>query len=236
MSPAPAAPEVHIRRFAVRADLDAALAERLRAALTAGASSALMLSGGTTPGPAFSLLARQSVRAAPQLYVLYSDERHVPSTSDASNYHLSLPLLEALALPAAQVLRVQTELPLEAAAQAYEERLQSLLSERLPVRLGLLGLGADGHTASLFKPADLAAARGRLAIPVQRPDGRTAVSVTPGWLAQVEEILFVVAGSDKRAALTRLVARDPALIAWCAVERCAQVEVWADGEAWPPPR
>jgi 6-phosphogluconolactonase len=227
--------EVRVRRFGLRADLDLTLAQRLRGAATTSAPSALMLSGGTTPGPAFALVARHPVRATPELYVLYSDERHVPSTSDASNYHLSLPMLSALALPAAQVLRVHSELPLEAAAQAYEERLQSLLSEKLPVRLGLLGLGADGHTASLFKPADLAAARGRLAIPVLRPDGRTAVSVTPDWLAHVEEILFVVAGGDKRAALARLAARDPTLIAWRAVERCARVEVWADAEAWPAP-
>jgi 6-phosphogluconolactonase len=227
------AAQVRVRRFALRAELDAALAERLRTAITAGASSAIMLAGGTTPGPAFGLLAAKPPCAAPGLFILYSDERHVPSDSDASNYHLSAPLLTALELPAAQVLRVQTELPLEAAAQAYEERLQSLLGEKLPVRLGLLGLGADGHTASLFKPADLAAARGRLAIPVQRPDGRTAVSVTPDWLARVDEILFVVAGADKRAALTRLAARDPSLIAYRAVARCAQVEVWADSEAWP---
>jgi 6-phosphogluconolactonase len=233
MNPANPA-DLPIRRFASRALLDRALAERLRSAATEGASSAIMLSGGTTPGPAFDLVAKEPPQAAPRLYVLYSDERHVPSTSDASNYHLSLPFLGALALPAGQVLRVQTELPLEAAAQAYEERLQSLLSEQLPTRLGLLGLGADGHTASLFSPADLAAARGRLAIPVQRPDGRTAVSVTPDWLAQVEEILFVVAGSDKTAALERLLARDSKLTAWRAVERCPKVRVWTDDAAWPP--
>jgi 6-phosphogluconolactonase/glucosamine-6-phosphate isomerase/deaminase len=68
---------------------------------------------------------------------------------------------------------------------------------------------------------------------VQRPDGRAAVSVTPDWLSHVEEIVFVVAGSDKRPALARLAARDQALTAWRAVEHCASVEVWADGEAWP---
>ncbi|HSY08316.1 MAG TPA: 6-phosphogluconolactonase [Steroidobacteraceae bacterium] len=232
MNPGTPAADVRVRRFELRRDLDAALAERLRGAATRGAPGAVMLAGGTTPQPAFALLAAHPLRAAPGLHVLYSDERYVPSTSDASNYHLSLPLLAALGLPARQVLRVQTELPLEAAAQAYEERLQSLLSEQLPVRLGILGLGADGHTASLFKPADLAAARGRLAVAVQRPDGRAAVSVTPEWLAQIAEILFVVAGADKRSALARLAARDPTLIAWQAVERCARVEVWADGAAW----
>jgi 6-phosphogluconolactonase len=226
-------PEIRVRRFAARADLDRALAERLSSAAT-DAASAIMLSGGTTPGPAFALAAERGVRAAPGLRVLYSDERHVPSTAAASNYHLSQPLLAALALPAEQVLRVRTELPLAAAAQDYEERLQGLLDAKVRIRLGLLGLGADGHTASLFTPVDLEEARLHLAISVQRPDGRSAVTVTPDFLAQVEEILFVVAGADKTPALKRLHARDPSLTAWRAVARAPQVQVWADTDAWPP--
>jgi len=224
-------PDIKMRRFASRAALDVALAERLARAAADGADSAIMLSGGTTPGPAFALLAQRNVQAARGLRVLYSDERHVPSTSDASNFRLSQPLLAALALPSAQVLRVRTELPLTAAAQDYEERLQGLIDAAITVRLGLLGLGADGHTASLFKSADLEAARKHLAIAVQRPDGRTAVSVTPDFLATVDEIVFVVAGADKIPALARLAARDPTLTAWRAVECCRAVHVWADSEA-----
>jgi 6-phosphogluconolactonase len=225
--------QIQLRRFGSRAELDRALAERLSGAATER-SSAIMLAGGTTPGPAFALLAERGVRAAPGLRVLYSDERYVPSTSDASNFHLSQPFLAALALPAEQVLRVHTELPLPSATRDYEERLRSLLDAKIPIRLGLLGLGADGHTASLFTSAHLEAARQHLAISVQRPDGRSAVSVTPDFLTEVEQILFVVAGCDKTPALKRLSARDPTLTAWCAVEHCAAVHVWTDAEAWPP--
>ena len=229
-----AAPQVSMRRFASRGELDTALAQRLAEAVREAAAAAIMLAGGSTPGPAYNLVAQHAVHAASGLHIVYSDERYVPPTSDGSNYRLSQPLLSALALPAAQVLRVRTELSLEGAAQDYADRLQGLLSARLPIRWGLLGLGADGHTASLFKPGDLDAARGRLAIPVQRPDGRMAVSITPDWLAHVEEIVFVVAGHDKTTAFAALAARDSKLIAWRAVERCAHVQLWADSQAWPP--
>jgi len=160
------------------------------------------------------------------LRVLFCDERYVPATSPASNYHQSEPLLQALALPPERVLRVRTELPLAAAAADYAAQLAALLNAAQGVRLGLLGLGPDGHTASLFSAADLERARGRLAIPVQRPDGMSAVSVTPQFLATVRELVFVVAGSGKDEAIHRLIAQDLKLTAWAAVQGCAAVELW----------
>jgi len=94
------------------------------------------------------------------------------------------------------------------------------------VGLGLLGLGADGHTASLFGAADLERARGRLAIAVHRPDGMSAVSVTPDLLARVEQPVFVVAGSGKHDALQALTAQDRNLTAWRAVQGCPRVQLW----------
>jgi 6-phosphogluconolactonase/glucosamine-6-phosphate isomerase/deaminase len=94
------------------------------------------------------------------------------------------------------------------------------------VGLGLLGLGADGHTCSLFTAADLALARGRYALSVRRPDGLSAVSVTPDFLATVREPVFVVAGSSKASAVARLQASDPSLTAWAAVQGCPLVELW----------
>jgi 6-phosphogluconolactonase len=215
------------RRFASRAALDAALAQRLGQAIAANGASAIMLAGGSTPLPAYRALARGPLAHAARLHILFSDERYVPSDSDASNYHQSRPLLDALALPAAAVARVRTELPLEEAAADYERELAALLSSGVRIGLGLLGLGADGHTASLFGAADLERARGHLAIAVHRPDGMSAVSVTPDFLAHVEEPLFVVAGSGKHEAIRALAAQDPNLTAWRAVQGCTRVELWA---------
>jgi 6-phosphogluconolactonase len=214
------------RRFGSRAELDAALAERLARAIATAAASAIMLSGGTTPLPAYRALAARRLEHDERLHVLFSDERYVPEDSPASNYRQISPLLEALALPQESLLRVRTELTLEQAAADYEQRLSSLLSSGVHIGLGLLGLGADGHTASLFGAADLARARGRFAITVQRPDGMSAVSVTPELLATVREPLFVVAGSGKDQAVAALIARDPNLTAWRAVQLCTQVELW----------
>ena len=227
--------ELATRRFASRTALESALEERLARAIAAPAAAALMLSGGKTPLPVYRALAARPGRApAGGLRVLFSDDRYVPADSSASNYTQVQPLLTALALPSTAVLRVRTELPLEDAARDYEDQLAALLRSGARIGLGLLGLGADGHTASLFSPADLERARGRLALAVHRPDGMSAVSVTPELLAQVAEPVFIVAGADKRDAARRLLAQDPGLTAWRAVAGCSRVELWLDEAAAPP--
>jgi 6-phosphogluconolactonase len=215
------------QRFTSRAALDRALAERLGRALGARNPCAVMLAGGTTPMPAYRALAARCPPHADGLRVLFSDERYVPPDSAASNYHQSRALLDALELAPQALLRVRTELPLAQAAADYERRLRELLAAGIPVTLGLLGLGGNGHTASLFSAADLERARGRLALDVQRPDGMTGVSVTPEFLALVAQPLFVVAGGgDKQAAVQALLAQDANLVAWRAVQGCPQVELW----------
>jgi len=214
------------RRFPSRAALDAALEQRLGQAISANGASAIMLSGGSTPLPAYRSLARNPLPHDDGLHVLFSDDRYVPTEAHASNYHQARALLDALALPASSVARVRTELPLDEAAADYERQLAALLNSGVRIGLGLLGLGADGHTASLFGAADLERARGHLAIPVHRPDGTSAVSVTPQFLAHVEDPLFVVAGGGKHDAIHALTAQNPQLTAWRAVQGCAQVELW----------
>jgi 6-phosphogluconolactonase len=216
-----------------RAQLQAAVAARLQQALTGEVSDrpAVMLSGGSTPIPAYLELAGQRLTPAPGLTLLFSDDRYVPSDSDQSNYHQSRPLFISLGVGAEQVLRIRSELPLSDAALDSERRLAQLLGGGRRITLGLLGLGADGHTASLFSAADLQRAKGRLAISVHRPDGRDAVSVTPTVLERVDQLIFVVAGADKHLALDALLQGKTDLTAWQAVRGCQAVEVWADSAA-----
>ena len=228
-------PTVRAQRFAGREALIDALARRLARALedTVTGAGALMLSGGSTPLPAYRALAAARPRAPAGLKLFYSDDRYVPSSSDASNYHQTTVLIEALQLPPERVLRVRTELPLEAAAADYDAQLVGLEAAGVTMPLGLLGLGADGHTASLFNAEHLARAREHRAIAVHRPDGREAVSVTPQVLERVSSLLFIVAGADKRDALRAFFGRSGQSTAWRAVCGRERVEVWCDQDAWP---
>jgi 6-phosphogluconolactonase len=224
---------LHTRRFVSRTALDGALAERLGRAVSyrGGAGTAIMLAGGKTPLAAYRELAASGPTHNGQLRILFSDERYVPASSDDSNFHQACELLNELALPEDSLLRVRTELPLEQAAADYERRLADLLSSGTRVRLGLLGLGPDGHTAAIFREADLERARGHLAIAVERPDGHYGITVTPEFLTCVEELVFVVVGGGKHDAIRALMNADPTLLAWRAVQGLSNVELWVEQAA-----
>lgn len=230
-------PKTDVRRFPTRAELDSALADRLEQAIrataagTAGGAPVIMLSGGHTPLPAYREVARRHPPRGDNLTIIYSDDRYVPADSGASNYHATRPLLDSLALREDQVLRIRTELPLEDAARDYERRLRALLDSGARLGLALLGLGPDGHTASLFLPEHLQQSRGRLAIAVQRPDGMQGISVTPDFLRNVTDPLFAVAGSGKHDAIAAFIRQDPDLIALRAVAGCPRAQLWMERDS-----
>lgn len=219
---------ISMRRFVSNAEFDAALVERLERAVSGpgAAGTAVMLSGGRTPLPAYREVAARKPKPAKGLHLLFSDDRYVPITSESSNYFQSRQLVDALGLPDSQVLRVRTELPLEEAADDYGRELTRMLDLGVQITLGLLGLGADGHTASLFNASHLEQARGKLAIAVQRPDGLQGISVTPDLLSKVAEPLFLVTGADKHAIVDEFLKSDSRLVARQAIAGCPKAEIW----------
>lgn len=193
----------------------------------------VMLSGGQTPSNAYQKLGKRHTLPGYRLHVCLSDERYVPAIDERSNALLVQPLISSLNIEEGNFVHVDTALPIDIAAKKYESSLQQCLDMELRFRLGVLGLGSDGHTASLFSFDDIERGEGRLAIPVERPEGPDRISVTPALLARFEKIIFLVAGSAKRDILQQLLRSPETLPAGMAVRDCPDVEIWTDTEALP---
>jgi 6-phosphogluconolactonase len=204
-----------------------ALAHRVADWLQAAANAktgifAIALSGGSTPRLLYELLAGPPYRDAfpwSRTHWFWGDERFVPHGDEQSNYRMVREaLLARVPIPAGNIHSIPTEgVTPEAAASAYERALKSFYgAERLdPARplfdVTLLGLGPDGHTASLFPGAAALGERDRWAAAVIGPNGDARITLTYPTLESSRDTAFLVAGKDKRAILARLRHGDGAL-------------------------
>lgn len=161
------------------------------------------LSGGSTPRALHRVLASGPVR--PQVpwsrtIVLFGDERPVGPDDPDSNFRMAREtLLDHVRLPDDQVLRIRGELPPETAARDYEDRLRALFHDGAPrIDLLFLGLGADGHTASLFPGTAALEETDRwvAANPVPAHD-TTRITLTLPVLCAARHVVFLVTGKEK---------------------------------------
>lgn len=187
---------------------------------------AVLLPGGRTPCGAYQQIALNPFPVDINTHIVLSDERLAPIRSPESNFGQLRPMLRALRLPAANILRVDPRQSPALATRHYDHDLSEFLERQGRITLGVLGLGADGHTASLFSMQDAARGRGAYAMAVPRQTGPNRVSVTSDLLAQVESIVFVAAGAEKRLVVERMRVASPTLPAGLAVDGVADVQVW----------
>lgn len=187
---------------------------------------AVMLSGGRTPLAAYRLVADETCVASSGLRIFLSDERLVPITSAESNYGNMQFMIKALNFGENQLVRLDPELNPVSSAERYDSDLRKFINNGGVISLGLLGLGPDGHTASLFSAEDLKRAKDRYAVPVVGPNGMKRVSVTPDLLAKIRQIVFVVAGSDKKAVVDKLIRQSSSVIAGLAVAGARMKQLW----------
>jgi 6-phosphogluconolactonase len=163
------------------------------------------LSGGSTPGSLYRLLGENPYCSQvpwQQVHLFWSDERCVPPDDPGSNYRLARDLLiDRVPIPADNVHRVQGELEPQAAARAYERDLNDFFcGPRTRFDLVLLGVGADGHTASLFPGFAALQEKERLASAVEAHyEGRPAsrVTLTLPAINTARHIWFLATGSAK---------------------------------------
>ncbi|MFY9717525.1 MAG: 6-phosphogluconolactonase [Thermoplasmata archaeon] len=206
-----------VRRFRDLAAASRALAEhvveRAQESVAETGSFRVVLSGGRTPLGLYRILADPAASQVPwpQTHVFFADERCVSPRSPDSNYRaIRDALLDHVPIPRANVVRIRGELrPPSVAAAEYSRRLgPDTRGSRGPrFDLVLLGIGPDGHTASLF-PGEraLVARRGR-AVSVAEAGVEPfvpRVTMTLPTLASSSEVCFLVAGSDKSRAVARI--------------------------------
>ncbi len=180
-----------------------------------GKSDGVMLAGGRTPLEIYRRAAAEGLSTEAALFL--SDERYLPADDPQSNYGTILPMFGNL-------MRVKTELPIEEAALAFHNDLRRI--ERMP--LGLLGLGADGHTASLFNLEDAALRDDRLAIPVIKSEKPDRISVTPTLLNRIDRIIILATGADKKEMIQTLLNNPESIPAGVALADHPHVEIWTD--------
>jgi 6-phosphogluconolactonase len=170
----------------------------------------LVLSGGSTPRRLYQLLSEED---APQrldwsaVEIFFGDERCVPPNDAASNFRMVREsLLDGLPAPPAGLHRIHGELAPPAAADLYERELRECLGPGVPrFDLVLLGLGEDGHTASLFPGSPALDERERLVVPSVAPVMPSArVTLTLPVLQAAREIVFLVSGPQKAAPLAQV--------------------------------
>ena len=143
------------------------------------APSAVMLSGGNTPLPAYRALAQQPPRHDERLHVLFSDERYVPGRFPDEQLPPVAPLLEALGLPEEATAARAHRAAARGGRDALRERTHHTPELGRPHRPWTPRARRRRPYRLALQRADLERARGRYALPVQRPDGMAAVSVTP---------------------------------------------------------
>lgn len=210
----------------------AAVYERIVAAaqeaIAVNGAFKLVLAGGGTPEKVYRLLAEADL-AWEKWFIYYGDERCLPADhADRNSVMARLAFLDQVSIPASQIFTIPAELGPELAAQAYHE----VLKDALPFDLVLLGMGEDGHTASLFpghqhNGDDLAHAVYNSPKP---PPER--VSISAKALSDARQVIFIVTGTNKQEAVKNWRAGEALPVAAIAVGTA--LAVYIDKDAYHP--
>lgn len=204
---------VHLNLKALSRAAAESLAALAEASVEESGRFTLALSGGKTPRTLYRLLAADYRNTIPwrQVHVFWGDERYLPPDHPRSDYRMACKtLLDRVPIPEENVHPMPTLFPEpQQAAQTYQATLRAHFPGQWPrFDLVLLGLGADGHTASLFpnNPALDEQSRWVVAVHAEAADPPVRLTLTLPAINHAANIHFLVAGKDKAPALQRTLA------------------------------
>jgi 6-phosphogluconolactonase len=186
------------------------IVERVRTAIAQRQSCSIALSGGSTPQPLYAALALADL-PWDRIHIFWGDERYVPASHPDSNYGMTRRVwLDLVPIPAANIHPIPTDLAQpQLAADAYDLQISThfgLKPGAIPVfDIVLLGMGDDGHTASLFPHTVALAVTDRL-VTVGNKDGQPRLTFTFPLINQAASTIFLVSGASKQTALAAIFA------------------------------
>lgn len=189
----------------------AILAAAAAEAAARGDRFSLVLPGGSTPRLLFRLLgaAYGDSIGWDRIHLFWTDERAVPPDHDESNFGMArAEMIARVAIPPGNIHRIMGEMPPAEAAAAYEADLKNHFGGRgMPdFDLVFLGVGEDGHTASLFPGSDALTETERLAVPVFSAPAHPRVTLTLPVLNNARRIVFLVSGPAKAGIVRAILA------------------------------
>ncbi|NDJ77696.1 MAG: 6-phosphogluconolactonase [Chloroflexi bacterium] len=175
-------------------------------AITARGRFSFGLSGGSTPRLLFEMLAQPAFADRidwARVFVFWGDERTVPPDHADSNYRLAREtLLDHVPIPADNVFRIPGEIDPAEAAAAYEHTLRAFFGKRSVFDLLLLGLGDDGHTASLFPGTVALQEETRWVVENYVEKLATwRITMTAPAINDARQVMFLITGANKAPAL-----------------------------------
>lgn len=204
----------NIQIFVNPDDLAQAVAARFvqlaEAAISARGTFTVALSGGSTPKRLYQLLATPEWRnqvSWNNVHLFWGDERSVPPDHPDSNYRMVREtLIDHVPIPTTNIHRIQAEISAAQAASGYEQELRlffELIDSELPqFDVVFLGMGANGHTASLFPGTGAIFEQKHLVVASWIEELKTdRITLTPPVINHAREIIFFVTGTEKAATL-----------------------------------
>jgi len=181
-------------------------------ALGAGGRFAVALSGGQTPRGTYALLPEEQYAYQivwPAVHLFFSDERCVGPDDPASNYRMVREtLLHGIDIPAENVHRMRGEDDPQEAAAGYAEALDAFFGGAPRFDLVMLGVGGDGHTASLFPSSPALGATDRSVAAVAGPDGMRRLTLTLPVINAAKMVMVMASGEEKAEMVRRVLGKD----------------------------
>ena len=183
--------------------------------LAAGKKTHIALSGGSTPKIVFDVLAKNYADKIDweNVFLYWGDERCVPPEDDDSNFKMTVAhLLSKIEIPAKNVYRIKGENNPEYEAVRYAKVLEKELpkSSKIPrFDLVILGMGDDGHTASIFPhEIDLWHSKKYCEVAVHPDSGQKRVTITGQIINNAQEVVFLVTGKDKKTKVRQVIKKE----------------------------